>query len=117
MSSFMPLRNTLVLRDYDSITIHQHIRLWDFVKQISITLTSTISLLQSMKCVSDNNIINKFLRTLSEHTLIMQSHKKPGSLEFLRNNTLKFSMDIFSIIFVLFCFVFFSFSGEKSLQD
>ena len=37
----------------------------------------------------------------------MQSHKKPSSLEFLRNNTLKISMDIFSIIFVLFCFVFF----------
>ena len=27
MSSFVPVRNTLVLRGYDSITIHQHIRL------------------------------------------------------------------------------------------
>ena len=32
----------------------------------------------------------------------MQSHKKPSSLEFLRNNTLKFSIHIFSI----FCFFF-----------
>ena len=37
----------------------------------------------------------------------MQSHKKPSSLEFLRNNTLKFSIHIFSIF--LFCFVLFCF--------
>ena len=40
----------------------------------------------------------------------MQSHKKPSSLEFLRNNTLKFSIHILSIfLFVLFCFVLFFF--------
>ena len=107
----MPLRNTLILRSYDSIG------LWDFIKRISITLTSTASLLQSMKCVSDNNIINKFLRPLSGHTPTMQSHKKPSTLEFLRNNTLKFLIHIFSIfcfILFLFLFLFFSFSGEKS---
>ena len=32
----------------------------------------------------------------------MQSHKKPSYLEFLRNNTLKFSIHIFSIFFVFF---------------
>ena len=37
----------------------------------------------------------------------MQSHKKPSSLEFLSNNTLKFSIHIFSIF--LFCFVLFFF--------
>ena len=42
----------------------------------------------------------------------MQSHKKRSSLEFLRNNTIKFSIHIFSIIFVLFCFVFFILRGK-----
>ena len=44
----------------------------------------------------------------------MQSHKKPSSLEFLRNNTLKFSIHIFSIFLFYFVLFFFSFSGEKS---
>ena len=56
-----------------------------------------------MDCVEGNNITNIFLRTLSEHTPIMQSHKKPSSLEFVRNNTFKFSRSIprFSVFFKL----------------
>ena len=37
----------------------------------------------------------------------MQSHKKPSSLEFLRNNTLNFSRSIHIFSIFLFCFVLF----------
>ena len=43
MSSFVPVRNTLVLKGYDSIGVHQKIRNRDFNTQIPIILTSMAS--------------------------------------------------------------------------
>ena len=43
MPFFMPGRNTLVLRGYDSIGVHQQIRNGDFITQTAISLTSIAS--------------------------------------------------------------------------
>ena len=43
MSSFVPVRNTLVMMGYDSIGVHQQIRKRDFTTQISMTLNSIAS--------------------------------------------------------------------------
>ena len=51
------------------------------------------------------------MRTLGELTPLMQSHKKSSSLDFLRNNTFKFTRSIhrFSVFFFVF---FFHYQGK-----
>ena len=74
-----------------------------------MNMFSVSSFMLDKVCVSGNNIINIFLRTLSENTSIMQSHRKPSLLEFLRSNTFKFTRSIPKFLFI---FYFFSFSGN-----
>ena len=59
------------------------------------------------------------LRTLGDHIPIMQSHKKPSSIEFLNFKFLKsihgFDVSSFVCLFCLFCFVFVLFHSQGKL--
>ena len=58
-----------------------------------------------MEC--NNNIIKIFLRTLDEHIPIMQSHKKPSSLEFLRTPNFQHRSINSTFLRLCVCFVLF----------
>ena len=58
-----------------------------------------------MEC--NNNIIKVFIRTLGEHIPIMQSHKKPSSLEFLRTPNFQDRSINSTFLRLCVCFVLF----------
>ena len=68
-----------------------------------------------MEC--NNNIIKIFLRTLGEHIPIMQSHKKPSSLEFLRTPNFQDRSINSTFLRLCVCFVFLFHSQGKLLTS